>query len=383
VTIAQALFDSSALPFIFKTFKDQTGIFDGGLVNNFPSNVLLDDEASFGHVAGFSFQPQPVQLTFSSLKDFAGALISTMMDNATNQALSKLPEGDVHYIETTTSTLDFRAALEDDLKGANYKRYVDQVGRFLDDLLARKRSAPRIIPPEELTRRVMHLHETLRAKQKLHVTKIVLELKSNSLKIKNLADPASADEFYLSNEVIVSSPVFTFGSKIMIEEEVFDVGDINPMVLDEKGNSIGVTTFPISPSVFKGQVHENNVVLFFHEPLNPGQKYRISFSGRAQEILYDLAGPKRNDAVNYLVRNMDSVDEVDLIAYIPKAMSKPTLAQNSGPVPPGMVWKEGRELTRSEFGEAWNAYPEFYPIGWRGRDLKRNDIVGFKAHSNS
>jgi len=169
----------------------------------------------------------------------------------------------------------------------------------------------------------------------------------------------------------------------MIEEEVFDVGDINPMVLDEKGNSIGVTTFPISPSVFKGQVHENNVVLFFHEPLNPGQKYRISFSGRAQEILYDLAGPKRNDAVNYLVRNMDSVDEVDLIAYIPKAMSKPTLAQNSGPVPPGMVWKEGRELTRSEFGEAWNAYPEFYPIGWRGRDLKRNDIVGFKAHSNS
>jgi predicted acylesterase/phospholipase RssA len=209
--IVQALFDSSALPFIFKTFKDETGIFDGGIVNNFPSDVLLGGQTQFGHVAGFSFRPQPVQFTFSGLKDFAGALISTMMDNATNQALSRLPTGDVHYIETTTSTLDFRKALENDLKGANYGQYTHEVNGFIADFLARKRMEGSALSTGEIARRMMALHDTLRTSQKAHVKKVILEFKSNSLKVRNLTDPASTDEFFLSNELIAETPIYTFG----------------------------------------------------------------------------------------------------------------------------------------------------------------------------
>ena len=247
VTIAQALFNSSALPFIFKTFKDQTGIFDGGLVNNFPSDILQAGETQFGHVAGFSFEPQPVQLQFSGLKDFASALISTMMDNATKQALGKLAVGDVHYIRTRTSTLDFKVALENDLKGDNYGSYVNDVNRFLADFLVRKRMKGAAVSEAELARRIMDLHETLGETQKVLIKKIVLTLKSNSLLIRNLNNPASVDEFFMSNELVAETPIYTFGFRLTIDEEVFNPGDIQPVVMDDERNSVGVTTLPISP----------------------------------------------------------------------------------------------------------------------------------------
>jgi predicted acylesterase/phospholipase RssA len=380
--IADALLDSSALPFIFKTFRDTTGIFDGGLVNNFPSDVLVDGETRYGHVAGFSFRPQPIQVTFSGLKDFGGALISTMMDSATQQALSRLPDGDVHYIQTTTSTLDFQLALEKDLKGENYVDYVAQANKFLADFLARKRMKISTVSSSEIARRMMTLHDTLRAVQKVNIKKVILELKSNSLKVRNLADPSSIDDFYLSNEIIPETPVYTLGLRVAIEEEVFDPGDIKPIVISEEGN-VGVTTLPISPDFFGGRVPDSNVILFFHRPLVPGKKYKITLSGNAKEILYDMISPKRYDSVSYLVRNEGHVDEIDLIAYIPESIPTPSLIADTGPLPQGLAWKPGQELSKDELSEFWSAYAGFYPIGWRSRNLQKGDATGFRAYNSA
>jgi NTE family protein len=381
-TIVQALFDSSALPFIFKTFKDQTGIFDGGLVNNFPAEVLLEGRTTYGPVAGFSFRREPIKFTFSGLKDFAGALVSTMMDNATYQALSKIPTGDVHYIETSTRTLDFQTALENDLKGTNYAQYVRQANAFLADFLARYRMQRSSMSSSAIAKRMMELHDTLRERHKVLVKKVVLELKSNSLKVRNLSDPSSIDEFYLSTELISVTPVYTFGFRLTIEEEVFNPGDIKPLVLDEERNSIGVSTFPISPNLFGGEVPDNNIILFFHEPLIAGRKYTITFSGKAQEVLYDMITLRRYDSISYFVRNTDHVEEVDLIVYIPTDLPPPALKQGSWTLSQGMIWKSGVELSKPELADFWNAYPEFYPIGWRGRNLGRGDVIGIRAHNS-
>ena len=127
-------------------------------------------------------------------------------------------------------------------------------------------------------------------------------------------------------------------------------------------------------------VPDNNVLLFFHEPLAAGKKYKISFSGKAQEVLYDMISAKQYNSVNYLMRTMDHAEEVDLIAYIPRTI-RADLKQESGPLPPGMVWKEGTELTNADLADLSNAFPEFHPIGWRGKALNRGDAIGFRAYS--
>ena len=171
---------------------------------------------------GFSFEPQTVQFEFTGLKDFVGALVSTMMDNATNQSLAKLAVGDVHYIKTTTSTLDFRAALDNDLDGDNYGNYVKDVNTFLSDFLARKRMQSATVSAEELARRMMELHEALRKNQSIRIKKVRLAYKSNSLKIRDLDNPASTDEFYLTNEIVVKSPTYTYGFRLIIDDKVFN-----------------------------------------------------------------------------------------------------------------------------------------------------------------
>jgi NTE family protein len=53
--LVDALFDSSALPYIFRTFKDKGAPLDGGLLNNFPS-VSLEKSDLSGDVLGFLFR---------------------------------------------------------------------------------------------------------------------------------------------------------------------------------------------------------------------------------------------------------------------------------------------------------------------------------------
>jgi hypothetical protein len=89
-----------------------------------------------------------------------------MMDNATKQSLAKLPEGDVHYIKTNTSTLDFRGALKNDLIGQNYGGYINYAKSFLADFITRKRMQHAALPTQELARRILHFHDALKAQQK-------------------------------------------------------------------------------------------------------------------------------------------------------------------------------------------------------------------------
>ena len=113
----------------------------------------------------------------------------------------------------------------------------------------------------------------------------------------------------------------------------------------------------------------------------PGKTYRISLAGKAQEVLYDLCTEKRNDSVTYIVRNAEYVEQLDLIVYIPTSMRAPALKAMDSPLPAGTVWKKGEELGQGDLSEMWSANPDFYPIGWRGRDLSRGDAVGFRAFS--
>lgn len=123
LSVVQALLDSMALPFFFRMWNDNENpvYVDGGICNNLPSSVLLDEyeagvtaaqRAARGEVYAFSFPPDGVA-RIKSAKDFAFALVNTAIDSAIQREKSRLA-GRVHEIRTSLTTLDFDDALKMD-----------------------------------------------------------------------------------------------------------------------------------------------------------------------------------------------------------------------------------------------------------------------------
>ena len=139
---------------------------------------------------------------------------------------------------------------------------------------------------------MIDFHEALTKNQKVRVKKVVLTSKSNSLQIGNLANPASVDEFSLSCEFVAITPLYTFGFRVTIEDEVFDPGDIKPMVVDDEGTTVGVTTLPMSADFFGGTVIDNNVLVFFHKPLRDFIKRKGSINRCATRFARRLGRSK-------------------------------------------------------------------------------------------
>jgi predicted acylesterase/phospholipase RssA len=130
-TIAEALFRSSALPFIFDTYKGDPYV-DGGLINNFPSYGLSDE--NLGDILGFGFRKHGEYKFKSGPFGYSKALLFTAMDVATERALEKLPSANVHYIETNVDTLDFDLALKQlENPEEGYNSYKAQARSFLEN----------------------------------------------------------------------------------------------------------------------------------------------------------------------------------------------------------------------------------------------------------
>jgi predicted acylesterase/phospholipase RssA len=384
ISIADALFDSSALPFIFRTHSDVSSIVDGGLTNNFPSDHLQKDNGvgRYGPIIGFSFASEAIEANEATgvkgISAFAGALISTMIDIAATKSLARLPIGDVHYFNTATSTLDWQQGLKD-LRAPLFNGYFDDAKRFIDDVVIRYRMTPSVVSKAEMTKRILQLHKGLQTRQShIKVTRIILTYTCNGLKERN---PDRGDNLqYITEIASVSEPVFTFGVRVTVGDQ-FHGTDVTIWVVDDRNMQVETTVMPISPDSLDGEVPDNNFLLFFHQPLVPGRTYRINMSLETREVMYELSRPAGQDVVAYLLRNMDEVEEVNVVVLLPTSIPRASLSlvQASGSLPEGMRWGNGRSLEDGEMVGICSPLFGFYPVGWRGQNVVRGVAIGFMA----
>jgi predicted acylesterase/phospholipase RssA len=383
-SITDALFDSSALPFVFRTHNDVSSIVDGGLTNNFPSDHLQEDNGveRYGPIIGFSFASKVVENNEVSgakgIAAFTGALISTMIDIAATKSLARLPTGDVHYFNTETSTLDWQQGLKD-LSGPLFNRYLADAKRFIDDVVTRYRMTPSIVSKAEMTKRILQLHKGLQSPQShIKVTRITTTYTCNGLKERN---PNKGDNIqYVTEIASVSEPVFTFGVRVAVDGECQGT-DVTTWVVDDRNVQVQTTVIPISPDSLDGEVPQNNFLLFFHQPLLPGRTYRINISLETREVMYELCKPAGLDEVAYLLRNMDEVEEINIIVLLPESIPRASLSlvKARGPLPEGMRWGDGRPLEDGELLGICSPLLGFYPVGWRGQDVVRGVAIGFNG----
>jgi predicted acylesterase/phospholipase RssA len=377
--IVDALFDSSALPFIFRTFKSESGIFDGGLVNNFPSANLLDDMKKYGRVLGFTFEREPMTLKFSNVKDFASGLVATMIDGSTQSSLNLLDKHCVHHIRTSTATLDFQGAVENDMKNTiRYRQYVDDAAAFLSNATMRLKLADASLSPTGLVKRINELHGALLAAQSVSTPKVVCYLTSNSLHSRNKEVKDSCR--IVADLKVSGSDATVFGFRLHAEKEF---SRLNVSLIDDFGQQIRVTAIPLNAelvNVGENVLLTNNILLFFHKPLRQGKTYKLQFVTDATEVLYDLIDPQaRKDSISFTLAIVEFVDELALVAYIPRDFEV-----GSQPMDPvgSATWIAGAALDE----EALAAYdlppPGFRAVGWNARDIRRGQAVGFTLYNH-
>ena len=258
-----------------------------------------------------------------------------------------------------------------------------QTSKFLGDFLVRKRMDKTKVSSDVMAQRIMAFHDALMRGKKIETKQCTIIYKSNSLRVRDRSSPAFKDEWTMTTEVsAISAPAHTYGFRITVSDKVFDLGDISPVVTRNE-KVVAVTSLPISPNLFEGAVPDNNVLLFFHEPLAPGDTYKIYMTGPLEEVLYDLITPKRNDTVEYYLRNMDEVEEVNLVAYVPSTVPRPDVRELTKPLPTGLERVKSWELTEGQIAHIVGAGPprDYYSIGWQARGLRRNQGFGFIAYA--
>lgn len=386
--IADVLAESSAIPFVFNTYAHLHAIVDGGLLDNFPSDTILDVIAASrnprqeGYVVGVSFEADSKQWQFTGAIDYISALIATAIDSPVQRSIKKLNAGDIHLIETETTTFDFEIALTVDLEDKRYDEYRKKMRRFLGDLVRRKRLQNATIQPEIIIERLKNLHQSCVKRQGLKIKKIVLRATCNCLKLSSKEEVAASniyDEFDTRIELeVVHGPIFTIGMGFSMDTRFVDIGDVNVLITAPDGRGIETTIFPLTPKMAGDNVEKSNLIIFFHEPLQGSGVYTLAVRSRLRELLFDVVPPIGKDLLVYRNLNFDFVEKLEIIVYLPSEIGRPILEnlQKDDERLKGVVWRDGEKMTTSELGAAPVG---FQAIGWKASALERGNATGFEA----
>lgn len=112
--LVDAILDSAAVPFLFRTPTDQDGMLaDGGICENLPAGELRDFIKQDGPILALSFSPQEQSRgTPDSIFSYGIALASAAIDHSVRRAKQDLGDR-VLELEFPVDSFDFQAAWKD------------------------------------------------------------------------------------------------------------------------------------------------------------------------------------------------------------------------------------------------------------------------------
>jgi len=109
--VAKAVAHSCGIPFAFRTWSGlEANKVDGGICENLPVDVLVNDIAKYGPVVAISFD-RSLPKTPMNVKDFCLALFESAIDNSVDRARQRVGAENVFSINCPFSTFDFEEAL--------------------------------------------------------------------------------------------------------------------------------------------------------------------------------------------------------------------------------------------------------------------------------
>lgn len=135
--------DSCALPIFFRTNTSRDGgrYIDGGIVDNFPVEELIEEVDQFGPIFGLAFDKESPTKKADSFDSYFRQLLSTAINHSVDRSISMLGNSQYHLIDTNFNTLDFTDAIKWMADEKNYettkKETNEQVQKFLAKLASK------------------------------------------------------------------------------------------------------------------------------------------------------------------------------------------------------------------------------------------------------
>ena len=406
--IVDAIFASSAIPFIFNTYKFGGIHVDGGLLNNFPVGELLLRKDELGDVLGFSFQPAPTYKFNKGLLNYAGAMLGTVIDHSVKSSIAALPAANVHFIDTELGMMQFEEALKELKSKKTYDDYVDRAATFIAKYLAgcppairtTARPAPPMPPPEQrripeerkdsIIRSFRDYHLALKSKSRYKVSRLSFTYTCRTLRDRKANTELPTDEVAVTEEItVLDEPILVYGSTFLSNEKLYDPRNISFRVRKKigVGKKIEVTTvaLPQEYSSDAGGSRHSNVMVFLHEPIYPKEdkdnEWEFSYRTGSDEPLSYLATTSAEDSIQFKNTKECEIDLLEFVCFIPDDLPEVLLAdlperqrdRNIG-------WVTGRMLTAEELSEHDVPPGGYKAIGWCATRVPAGAGAGFLAY---
>mgnify|MGYP001563193739 CR=1 FL=1 len=366
--VVDTILDSCALPFVFRTagaLKDNPHL-DGGLCENLPADRLLAERVSHGEVIAVSFEEPTARPRPTNPLSFAACLLELAIDNAVRRAARDVGEQSVHRIKTKLTTFSFDSVCADGLSDDPCNRVRLEARAWFDAwLVSRATSARRAysgMPTDELMRRVDVVYRSLESDVEFVSSALVVTANCVGGHKDGDGAPLPDDVEYITRVRPLDVPLrclkqslgSSTGAVTRESEwivEAFDGSQITDFVAVPSRDS------EIDP-------HFQSLVLFFSNPLPPGQTYTVRRREAIDGAMRALTEGKQDYLGNKNTRANATFGAMFLILQVPNSHRVSHASYDDSEVP-------GQILTPGEISKAVPGLPTlgFSAYGWRADNV--------------
>lgn len=324
-SLVDALLDSCALPFLFRT---RNRFVDGGIVENLPSEQLTA-RTDRGPVIAIGFM-KSVGSDPATVIDFGNALLETVVWHSVS-ASSKRLGSNIFLMKPRYRTTDFERAITD---GTDEPWAWDRESarRFLESLESRLRGPRDARDPweaenEQIKVRVGDVYFTNHHRERLDFTSVSVIVHAQSLR---KGKESELDAVYYQMR-FRPAPVPIHAHSIQFRVCDAHSSDDNQLsaasggrsweLIEESAGAV-VPTVDI-PAYNPESPGARELVLFFLPPIpaaieNDNRLYRLKFQDNATDSLSGLRQTNGSDFVRVRIRRAaQKVGEINLIAWLP------------------------------------------------------------------
>ena len=389
--LVDALVDSCALPFAFRTFKHQQLVVDGGICSNLPVDEILEYDPLVPTLA-IGFEPQaPAEI--GSAAGYGLALLGTAIDSATAVSISRIRScgGRECLLPQSFGTFEFARALRDGLVGESYKelkaRVQDKMEEAVGDLCSRSGA---LIPLADNDTAV-RVHANLMARFPYSIKRASTAVYANCLAQRHEQYPAqdvSMDivEYVADRDMIIAAKMglaVNNSERPVINKKTFVIETNNSVPIkaeqvimsETKQFSDGVNTIYSSLFFLDEPLTTGSDILRISQPLKQ-KNCMINIKNRGWDWMRGYSFNHSWPIYDHVILCPQSFGRLALsdlyghLCEIPEKESANRLISEKD-------WVKGRAMTSREIAEHFpTAFPGYEVYGWRTENIPPQGYFG-------
>jgi len=392
--IVDAIVDSCALPFGFRTFNNRRDRIDGGLLENLPGSDIFERGAVDVPVIAFAFSSAAAAAPPKDFLSYGLNLLSCASRYSVRRTQRTMGSERICFLNTNIHWLDFDAALQF-LKSREYHETKEQCVEFIKNFIAteeaalKSKSEPNINVRAAITsaweyqRKIGRIYSAWHDSDSFEILKMsaTLTLQSLLTTVANLEDEYSVEVILKPNKALK-----IFRIALAVGKDSPFEGLIEQSVRSESGEPIDHTTFPVQDVAGMGDLDKTarHLIFVFHEPVSPENgNIHIRIHSKRNSQLDGLRNSDGSDWVLHRSSQKELVPEIEIICLLPRNIGNVGLshlgdhfeelrAEGREPKTVGVA-----ELVRGNFFDAsYLDSPNFRGYGWRASNVELGQAVG-------